>query len=97
MQYLRNVVTLKIDSNLCTGCGMCAIVCPHAVFKIHSGKAQIVDIDDCMECGACSNNCRLGALTVKSGVGCAAGILNGILNGTEPTCDCGGESKGSCC
>lgn len=97
MQYLRNVVTLKLDSNLCTGCGMCAIVCPHAVFQINSGKAQIVDIDDCMECGACSNNCRFGALTVKSGVGCAAGILNGILNGTEPTCDCGEESKGGCC
>jgi MinD superfamily P-loop ATPase containing an inserted ferredoxin domain len=97
MQYLRNVVTLKLDSNLCTGCGMCAIVCPHAVFEINAGKAQIVDIDDCMECGACSNNCRFGALTVKSGVGCAAGILNGILKGTEPTCDCGGGSKDSCC
>lgn len=97
MQYLKNVVTLKLDDDLCTGCGICVMVCPHAVFEINQGKAQIVDIDDCMECGACSNNCRFGALTVKSGVGCAAGIINGILNGTEPSCDCGGDSKSSCC
>ena len=36
------------------------------------------------------------AITVRSGVGCAAGILNGILRGTEPTCDCSKDS-GSCC
>ena len=97
MQYFKNVVTLKLDSELCTGCGMCAIVCPHAVFEITRGKAQILDIDDCMECGACSLNCKFGALTVKSGVGCASGILNGILNGTEPSCDCGDVGKNSCC
>lgn len=97
MQYFKNVVTLKLDSKLCTGCGMCAIVCPHAVFEIARGKAQILDIDDCMECGACSLNCKFGALTVKSGVGCASGILNGILNGTEPSCDCGDGGKNSCC
>jgi len=96
MQYLRNIVTLKLDGELCTGCGMCTIVCPHAVFKIKNGKAQILDIDDCMECGACALNCRFKAISVKSGVGCAAGILNGLLNGTEPSCDCSKGSK-SCC
>ena len=97
MQYLKNVATLKLNSNLCTGCGMCAMVCPHAVFEINKGKARIIDIGDCMECGACSNNCQFGALTVKSGVGCAAGILNGILKGTEPSCDCGKGSETKCC
>jgi NAD-dependent dihydropyrimidine dehydrogenase PreA subunit len=65
---------------------MCAIVCPHAVFEIKDKKARIVDIDDCMECGACALNCQYGAITVKSGVGCAAAILNGILNRTEACC-----------
>ena len=96
LHYLKNVVTLKLDPDLCTGCGMCTIVCPHAVFEMVNGKVRIVDIDDCMECGACSNNCRFGAITVKSGVGCAAGILNGILNGTEPSCDCTKGNKNCC-
>ncbi len=24
--------TLRFDSDLCTGCGVCMVVCPHAVF-----------------------------------------------------------------
>lgn len=96
MRYLSNVATLQLDTALCTGCGLCAVVCPHAVFEISQRKARIVDADACMECGACALNCRVGALTVRSGVGCAAGIINGILNNTEPTCDCAGSSKGCC-
>jgi NAD-dependent dihydropyrimidine dehydrogenase PreA subunit len=97
MQYLKNTVTLKLDASLCNGCGMCAIVCPHAVFEIIGHKARITDIDDCMECGACALNCKFGAITVKSGVGCAAGIINGILTNSEPTCDCSKTSEKNCC
>jgi NAD-dependent dihydropyrimidine dehydrogenase PreA subunit len=96
LQYLKNEVTLKLNADLCTGCGMCTMVCPHAVFEVVNGKARIIDIDDCMECGACSNNCRFGAITVKAGVGCAAGILNGILRGTEPSCDCSNRTEACC-
>jgi NAD-dependent dihydropyrimidine dehydrogenase PreA subunit len=88
MQYLKNTVTLKLDTSLCTGCKLCTTVCPHAVFEIVEKKAQIVDINRCMECGACALNCQYGAITVKSGVGCAAGIINGILTNKEPCCDC---------
>jgi NAD-dependent dihydropyrimidine dehydrogenase PreA subunit len=98
MQYLKNADTLKLNPELCSGCSMCMIVCPHAVFEMVNKKAMIMDIDDCMECGACARNCRFGAISVRSGVGCAAGIINGILNNTEPTCDCSKEkSKTKCC
>ena len=93
MQYIKNIVTLKLDSALCTGCGLCTEVCPHAVFEIRNRKARIVDIDDCMECGACALNCQFGAIYVKSGVGCATGVINGIINNSEPSCDCSGGSK----
>jgi ferredoxin len=100
MQYLKNTVSLKLDTVRCTGCGLCAIVCLHAVFEINDRKARIVDINDCMECGACALNCQFGALSMKSGVGCASGIINGILRNTEPSCDCSGSSvknENICC
>ena len=34
--YLKDVVTLQLDENKCTGCGMCLEVCPHEVFKMNS-------------------------------------------------------------
>ena len=93
--YLADVVTLELDAAKCTGCRMCLLVCPHAVFGIEDKKAVILRKDLCMECGACAKNCEAGAITVKSGVGCAAGVINGLIRGTEPTCDCG--SDGTCC
>ena len=57
-------------------------------------KAKMVDLDACMECGACATNCRPGAITVDSGVGCVTGVIIGALKGTEPTCDC---DSGGCC
>jgi NAD-dependent dihydropyrimidine dehydrogenase PreA subunit len=94
--YLKNVVTLELDPEKCNGCRMCIIVCPHAVFGIENKQAVILHKDLCMECGACMKNCPENAISVRSGVGCAAGIINGILKGTEPTCDCSGPGS-TCC
>jgi NAD-dependent dihydropyrimidine dehydrogenase PreA subunit len=94
--YLKDVVTLELDQQKCTGCRMCTIVCPHDVFLIKDKKASINKKYLCMECGACKINCPEGAISVRSGVGCAAGIINGLLRGTEPSCDCG-TSKNNCC
>ena len=94
--YLSDVVTLQLSEDLCNGCGMCVKVCPHEVFELSGKKAHIVKRDYCMECGACALNCPENAINVESGVGCAAGIINGILKNTEPTCDCG-NSNSNCC
>jgi len=42
---------------------------------------------------ACELNCPVNAITVHSGVGCAAGIIQGLLNNTGPVCDCSGEKQ----
>lgn len=97
-EYLKNVVTLEYNVNKCTGCGLCTDVCPHSVFKMNGKKATIVEKDACMECGACAVNCPVDAIEVRSGVGCAAGIIAGAVKGTEPTCDCSGTpDEPSCC
>ncbi|MDA8084663.1 MAG: mercury methylation ferredoxin HgcB [Nitrospiraceae bacterium] len=97
MKYLANVTTIAVDDERCTGCGACMEVCPHAVIEVRERKAVIVDRDGCMECGACVNNCAFGALSVDKGVGCAAAIINSMVYGGEPSCDCSGDKKGSCC
>ncbi len=95
LKYLTDVVTLELDEELCVGCGMCLEVCPHAVFVLGEAKAHIAERDSCMECGACARNCPVGALTVQAGVGCAAAVINSLLRGGEPSCDC--SDGGACC
>ena len=86
MKYLANVVTLELDKDLCTGCGMCTVVCPHAVFSLDNGLAQIGDKDACMECGACSRNCPEEAIFVQAGVGCAQAIIQDALGKNGDSC-----------
>jgi len=93
-RYLKNLTTLRLDEDKCTGCGVCTEVCPHEVLEMFKKKVQVRDRDACMECGACAKNCSFGAISVNSGVGCAYAIIKGGLTGTEPSCGC---SDGTCC
>ena len=73
--------TLQFDSELCTGCGICVDVCPHAVFAQNRRVVHVIQPDACMECGACQVNCAFGAVKVDSGVGCAAAMMQAALKG----------------
>ena len=74
---------------------MCVTVCPHNVFIMKNRKANPVNRDACMECGACQMNCSFGALSVKAGVGCAAAILYSQIRGiAEPQCGCSADCCG---
>ncbi|MCP4180811.1 MAG: 4Fe-4S dicluster domain-containing protein [bacterium] len=97
-RYLENVVTLDLNSSKCVGCKMCMEVCPHAVFKMERKKAVIKDKNACMECGACMLNCPVNALKVRSGVGCAAGIIASKIGLEIGGCDCRNSANAnSCC
>ena len=94
LRYLKDVTTLSYNSEKCNVCSRCTEVCPHGVFEMANGKAEIIDKDLCMECGACALNCPADAIEVNAGVGCAAAIIKGWFTGSEPSCDCSG---GKCC
>ncbi len=95
LKYLKNVVSLRLDPAACVGCGRCVEVCPRGVFVLEGGKSRIVDLDGCLECGACGRNCSGNAISVKNGVGCAIGILNTSLGRAGACCGeqgaCSGE------
>jgi NAD-dependent dihydropyrimidine dehydrogenase PreA subunit len=99
MNYLKNVSTVRIDSEKCSGCGVCVEVCPRGVLVMNDRKASIAERDACMECGACQRNCAFNALTVNAGVGCAQALINAMITGGEPVCGCSGEEKNGtgCC
>jgi ferredoxin len=71
--------TLKFSPELCTGCGICCDVCPHGVFAQNGRIIQVIAPLACMECGACQTNCPFGAISVDSGVGCAAAMMRAAL------------------
>jgi len=86
-QYLKGVSTLSFDVERCVGCQMCLTVCPRAVWSMVERKAAITDLDSCIECGACAKNCAEGAISVRTGAGCAAGVIASAFN----------QSAGGCC
>ncbi|MBC8317205.1 MAG: 4Fe-4S binding protein [Desulfobulbaceae bacterium] len=83
--YIPDVTTLELNQELCIGCGICLVVCPHDVFVLKDKKALIANKDNCMECNACAVNCPPRAISVESGEGCVRSIINELL-GRE--CDC---------
>lgn len=93
-RYLDNSAILRLSVEKCIGCGNCELVCPHRIFVIREEKAEIVDPNGCMECGACAKNCPVGAIFVNpdDGCGCAAYIINSWIakvRGKAPSgCGC---------
>jgi ferredoxin len=94
--YLPEVVSLELNEQICNGCTMCLKVCPHNVFEMSGKKAHIIRKDYCMECGACAMNCPVSAITVSSGVGCAAAVIKGYFTNSEPSCGCSGSNTNCC-
>ncbi len=54
-----------VDETLCTGCNVCAVLCPSgAIRKNALGIAQ-VDEELCKGCGTCSASCPERAITMR--------------------------------
>lgn len=52
-KHIGNIV----NSNLCTGCGICEGICPADVLKVKEGKVECVDETACIDCGLCEKCC----------------------------------------
>ena len=54
---------IKVDKNLCTGCGACVPACPFNAIEIIDNLAVINE--KCTLCGACVDACPLNAITIE--------------------------------
>ena len=60
---LRSIV--KIDEELCNGCGLCVTPCAEGAIEIVDGKAKVMKEELCDGAGFCLAVCPEGALTVE--------------------------------
>ncbi|HSR36929.1 MAG TPA: nitroreductase family protein [Desulfurivibrionaceae bacterium] len=54
---------VHIDSDRCTGCGLCVSNCPADTLAMQDGRAALASAA-CMACGHCAALCPTGAITV---------------------------------
>ena len=56
---------IKIDEELCTGCGDCIPGCHEGALQIIDGKVRLISDLMCDGLGACLGHCPTGALTIE--------------------------------
>jgi electron transfer flavoprotein alpha subunit len=71
---------LIIDSDKCTGCGICETSCAFGAISVQTDCAVVNE--SCTLCGACVDDCPVGALCIEIGekrkqvdIGAYAGIM----------------------
>lgn len=57
---------LKIDEDLCNGCGQCVPNCHEGALQVIDGKVRLVSELMCDGLGACIGHCPEGAITIES-------------------------------
>jgi len=57
---------IVIDEDSCTGCGVCVDYCHVDAIAVNDkrGVVEIVDLEICIECHSCQQNCPQGAIMV---------------------------------
>jgi len=56
---------VRIDEELCNGCGACVIPCAEGAIALIDGKARVMDEALCDGAGFCLPICPTGALSVE--------------------------------
>jgi NAD-dependent dihydropyrimidine dehydrogenase PreA subunit len=57
---------LKIDEDLCNGCGQCVPNCHEGALQVIEGKVRLVSELMCDGLGACIGHCPEGAITIET-------------------------------
>ncbi len=63
-KVLRTIV--RIDEELCTGCGLCITPCAEGAIEMVNGKARVLRDELCDGAGFCLAICPTGALSIET-------------------------------
>ncbi len=56
---------VRIDEELCDGCGLCVTPCAEGAIEIVGGKARVISDELCDGAGFCLAVCPTGALSIE--------------------------------
>ena len=63
----KALIRFGVLADACTGCMMCAKVCPTKAARGERKKVHTIDQDTCIRCGLCYEACRFDAIGITSG------------------------------
>ena len=58
----RELIMYSIDSDKCTGCGLCFKNCPSSVITGEKKQPHVIDNENCIKCGICYDVCKFDAV-----------------------------------
>lgn len=61
----KPLITYVIDTDKCTGCGLCRIKCPEGAVIGAKKECHCIDEELCVRCGICIENCKFGAIFIE--------------------------------
>ena len=57
-------MAVKIDRDICIGCGNCEAACPQSAIVMEDGYPAVTD--KCISCGICINGCPVEAISAEA-------------------------------